>query len=113
MQYLLLIYRNDAEYGKMGAAAEGNERGIWRVHPGHRSERPFQGRRRLAADDDRDHRTGSRRQDLTTDGPFAETREQLGGYYLVEAKDLDTRSVLPRAFPGPRSVRSRSAGHGL
>ena len=27
---------------------------------------------------------------LTTDGPFAETREQLGGYYLVEAKDLDT-----------------------
>ena len=26
---------------------------------------------------------------LTTDGPFAETREQLGGYYLVEAKDLD------------------------
>ncbi len=27
---------------------------------------------------------------LTTDGPFAETREQLGGYYLIEAKDLDT-----------------------
>ena len=26
---------------------------------------------------------------LTTDGPFAETREQLGGYYLIEAKDLD------------------------
>ena len=26
---------------------------------------------------------------LTTDGPFAETKEQLGGYYLVEAKDLD------------------------
>ena len=46
---------------------------------------------------------------LTTDGPFAETREQLGGYYLVEAKDLDTalwRS--PRAFPAPRRVRSRS-----
>ena len=26
---------------------------------------------------------------LTTDGPFAETKEQLGGYYLVECKDLD------------------------
>src|SRR5262245_23465184 len=26
---------------------------------------------------------------LTTDGPFAETREQLGGFYFVEAKDLD------------------------
>jgi hypothetical protein len=26
---------------------------------------------------------------LVTDGPFAETREQLGGYYLIDAKDLD------------------------
>lgn len=26
---------------------------------------------------------------LVTDGPFAETREQLGGYYIIEAKDLD------------------------
>ncbi len=31
-------------------------------------------------------RTGKR---LVTDGPFAETHEQLGGYYLIEAKDLD------------------------
>ena len=31
---------------------------------------------------------------LTTDGPFAETREQLGGYYLVEAKDLDTAIAI-------------------
>ena len=31
---------------------------------------------------------------LTTDGPFAETREQLGGYYLVEAKDLDAAIEL-------------------
>ena len=44
---------------------------------------------------------------LTTDGPFAETREQLGGYYLVEAKDLDTALALPRAFPAPSPVRSR------
>ena len=28
-------------------------------------------------------------QTLTTDGPFAETKEQLGGYYLLECKDLD------------------------
>ena len=26
---------------------------------------------------------------ITTDGPFAETKEQLGGYYIIEAKDLD------------------------
>ena len=31
---------------------------------------------------------------LTTDGPFAETREQLGGYYLVEAKDLDAALAI-------------------
>ena len=36
---------------------------------------------------------------LTTDGPFAETREQLGGYYLVEAKDLDTAIALAARIP--------------
>jgi hypothetical protein len=39
---------------------------------------------------------------LTTDGPFAETREQLGGYYLVEAKDLDTALSLAARIPGAR-----------
>jgi hypothetical protein len=46
---------------------------------------------------------------LTTDGPFAETREQLGGYYLVEAKDLDQATKLaariPRAQLGSIEVR--------
>ena len=37
---------------------------------------------------------------LTTDGPFAETREQLGGYYLVEAKDLDEATKLAARIPG-------------
>ena len=39
---------------------------------------------------------------LITDGPFAETREQLGGYYLVEAKDLDTALGLAARIPGAR-----------
>jgi hypothetical protein len=39
---------------------------------------------------------------LTTDGPFAETREQLGGYYLVEAKDLDTALAIAARIPGAR-----------
>jgi hypothetical protein len=39
---------------------------------------------------------------LTTDGPFAETREQLGGYYLVEAKDLDAAIALAARIPGAR-----------
>jgi hypothetical protein len=37
---------------------------------------------------------------LVTDGPFAETREQLGGYYLVEAKDLDEATNLAARIPG-------------
>ena len=40
---------------------------------------------------------------LTTDGPFAETREQLGGYYLVEAKDLDAAIGIAARIPGAKS----------
>ena len=39
---------------------------------------------------------------LLTDGPFAETREQLGGYYLVEAKDLDEALALAAGIPSAR-----------
>ena len=39
---------------------------------------------------------------MTTDGPFAETKEQLGGYYLVEAKDLDEAISIAARVPGAR-----------
>ena len=39
----------------------------------------------------------------TTDGPFAETREQLGGYYLVEAKDLNEAIQIAAKIPGART----------
>lgn len=39
---------------------------------------------------------------LTTDGPFAETKEQLGGYYIVEAKDLDEAVAIAARIPGAR-----------
>ena len=39
---------------------------------------------------------------FVTDGPFAETREQLGGYYLVEAKDLDEAIGIAGRIPGAR-----------
>ncbi len=38
----------------------------------------------------------------TTDGPFAETKEQLGGYYLVEAKDLNDAILVASQIPGAR-----------
>jgi hypothetical protein len=37
-----------------------------------------------------------------TDGPFAETREQLGGYYLIEAKNLDEATAIAARIPGAR-----------
>jgi len=39
---------------------------------------------------------------LLTDGPFAETREQLGGYYLVDAKDLDEALSIAARIPSAR-----------
>jgi hypothetical protein len=40
---------------------------------------------------------------LVTDGPFAETREQLGGYYLIEAKDLDEARAIAARVPSART----------
>jgi hypothetical protein len=37
-----------------------------------------------------------------TDGPFAETREQLGGYYLIDAKNLDEATGIAARVPGAR-----------
>jgi hypothetical protein len=39
---------------------------------------------------------------LITDGPFAETREQLGGYFLIDAKDLDAAIAIAEQIPGAR-----------
>jgi hypothetical protein len=39
---------------------------------------------------------------LVTDGPFAETREQLGGYYLIEARDLDDALRIAERIPVAR-----------
>jgi len=41
-------------------------------------------------------------QRLITDGPFAETREQLGGYFLINANDLDEALAIAARVPGAR-----------
>jgi hypothetical protein len=103
MQYLLMIYQNEAEYGKMDAATgqkmmeeygtftqsiiqSGNFKAADRLQPTSTATTV-----RV-----RDGKT------LTTDGPFAETREQLGGYYLVEAKDLDEAMAIAARIPSAR-----------
>lgn len=39
---------------------------------------------------------------VTTDGPFAETKEQLGGFFLIDAKDMDEACAVAARFPPAR-----------
>jgi len=39
---------------------------------------------------------------IVTDGPFAETREQIGGYFLIDATDLDQAIDIAARIPGAR-----------
>jgi len=43
---------------------------------------------------------------LTTDGPFAETKEAPGGFYMVDAPDLDTAIAIAARVPAARMVRA-------
>ncbi len=54
----------------------------------------------VAAGCDGHEREGAQRQ--TTDGPFAETREQLGGYFMVEARDLNDAIRIAEKIPAAR-----------
>ena len=103
MQYLLMIYQNEVEYAKNDAATSKKmleEYGAFTqsiIQSGN-----FKGGDRLQPTSTA---TTVRVRDgkvLTTDGPFAETREQLGGYYMIEAKDLDTAIGIAARIPGAR-----------
>jgi hypothetical protein len=103
MQYLLMIYQNEAEYAKMDAATGKKmleEYGAFTqsiVQSGN-----FKAGDRLQPTTTATTvqvRDGKR---LTTDGPFAETREQLAGYYLVDAKDLDAALAIAARIPSAR-----------
>ena len=62
----------------------------------------------LAADRHRDDRAVAGRRALVTDGPFAETKEQLGGYYIVDVESTGRGDRLGGEDPvGARSARSR------
>ena len=104
MQYLLMIYRSEAEAGKIDAAARQEmaaEYGTYTqsiIQSGHfKAGDGLQPSTTATTVRVRDGKT------LTTDGPFAETREQLGGYYLIEAKDLDAALGIAARIPGART----------
>jgi hypothetical protein len=100
MQYLLMIYRNEAVLGDMDAAA----RKALTAEYGAFTQSIIQSGHFKAGDGLQPTSTATtvrvrEGKTLTTDGPFAETREQLGGYYLIEAKDLDTALAIAARIP--------------
>jgi hypothetical protein len=100
MQYLLMIYRNEAELAKMDPAA----RQKMSAEYGTFTQSIIQSGHFKAGDGLQPTTTATtvRVRDgkvLTTDGPFAETREQLGGYFLVDAKDRDEAIAIAARIP--------------
>jgi hypothetical protein len=96
-QYLILIYENEAGYSDPAAwQAAGEAHGRF---PGQVAEK---GAELLGGNALQPTATAtSIRGDVVTDGPFAETKEALGGYYLIEAKDLDQALEVAKLCPAP------------
>jgi hypothetical protein len=104
MQYLLMIYRSEAELFKLNDA----ERQKMTADYGTFTQSIIQSGHFKAGDGLQPSTTATtvrvrEGKVLTTDGPFAETREQLGGYYLVEAKDLDAAIAIAARIPGAKN----------
>ena len=98
-QYLILIYDDETAWANADEAAVG------RIHEGHgkfgaNNEAVIAGGNALQATSTatcvRPDGSGGF---TVTDGPFAETKEALGGYYLVEAGDLDEAIALAKQVP--------------
>ncbi len=100
-QYLILIYGGEARYMAGGEEAfaaslkEHNEFGANNAGAlrGGDALQPVATATAIRTQDD-----GSQ---VVTDGPFVETKEALGGYYLVEAKDLDEAIAVAKQVPAP------------
>ena len=98
MQYLLLIYENEKRFAKGYLQAELEEYQAF----GKQHARAIKGGNALKSTATaatvriRDGKV------LTTDGPFAETKEQLGGYYLVEARDQEEAVAIAAKIPAAR-----------
>ena len=103
MRYMLLIYTDEtAEQGSdedfQQMMKEYNEFGEWLAEAGiGRAGDALQSVETATTVRVRNGET------LTTDGPFAETKEQLGGFYIVDAKDLDQAIEAASRIPGAKS----------
>ena len=103
MRYMLLIYDDEKSWGKM---AEGERQTLMGEYMQLSNDLRASGHYQAAAPlKPTSAATSVRVRDgkrVVTDGPFAETREQLGGYYLVEANDLDEAIAIAARIPSAR-----------
>jgi hypothetical protein len=98
MQYLLLIYENEQRFSQAYDEAEMKEYEAF----GKEFAKTIKSSNALqptAAAKTVRLRNGKA---ATTDGPFAETKEQLGGYYLVDAADIKEVEKMAAKIPGAR-----------
>src|SRR6266436_2026325 len=103
MQYLLMIYQNEAEYGKIDAATGKKMMEEY----GKFTQSIIQSGNFKAGDalQPTSSATTVRVKDgkpVVTHGPFAETREALFGYYMIDAKDLDEALAIAARVPSAR-----------
>jgi hypothetical protein len=103
MEYMLLIYNSEAE-GKKRAEAEHQQ--IFQEYMTFTQDLTKAGKNKGSAPLEQSTTATTVRvrngKTVVTDGPFAETKEQLGGYYLVEAKDLDEAISIAARIPGAK-----------
>jgi hypothetical protein len=103
MQYMLLIYDEEKAWAKMSQAEAGKVMGDYMTFTQEiKQSGQYQAGAALQSTQTATTvrmREGKR---LTTDGPFAETKEQLGGYYLIDAKDLDEALAIAARIPSAK-----------
>ena len=100
MKYALLIYSNGGEWDSL---SEDEQKAVYAEYMAVSETRGH--RRRRASCSRADTATTVRVQNgetLTTDGPFAETKEALGGFFLFEADDLDAAIEIAARIPAAR-----------
>jgi len=96
-KYVILIYEREADYA---AASEETLRGVMAAHNRFAEQAPKLGATILGGEALTGTNTATTiRNDIVTDGPFAETKEALGGFYLIEAEDLDQALAVARLCP--------------
>ena len=104
MQYMLLIHEDESAYmGENGAAVmEATLAGHMKLaEEWHAAGVSFSGNRLKGADTATTIRYENGGEGTLDDGPFAETHEELGGFYLIEAKDHDEAVRWARMIPIP------------